>query len=178
MDRAHRAPDGRDGHARPVLHLQRRQRATCSSSTPGRSPQVEERTLDVTAETASRCVAGKSVLTVKVTNAETVPVTASVTTPYGSKSSVTVAAGKSVSSAFTTRLANAPAGTAEVSATATVEGEELTGAVQAGLRGTQLRLTPRDGGSSDEPPSRLRGRTDRPPATTARHDARRKQEKT
>ncbi|HEX5858600.1 MAG TPA: family 43 glycosylhydrolase [Microbacterium sp.] len=94
--------------------------------------QAEDRTLDVTAETASRCVAGKSVLTVKVTNGESVPVTASVTTPYGSKTSVTVAAGKSVSSAFTTRVANAPAGIAEVSATATVEGEALTGAVSAG----------------------------------------------
>ncbi|MDY0908832.1 family 43 glycosylhydrolase [Microbacterium sp. CFBP9034] len=92
--------------------------------------EAEQRSLDVTAEAATRCVAGKSVLTVKVTNGEEVSVAASTVTSYGSKA-VTVAAGKSVSSAFTTRLGGTPAGTAEVSVTATVGGEELTGVVEA-----------------------------------------------
>ena len=91
---------------------------------------ADERSLDVTAEAASRCVAGKSVLTVKVTNGEDVPVTASVATEFGSKS-VTVAAGKTVSNAFTTRQATITAGAATVSASATVGGEALTGAVEA-----------------------------------------------
>ncbi|MNL38178.1 hypothetical protein D3C87_1603730 [compost metagenome] len=68
-------------------------------------------------------------LTVKVTNSDEVPVTATVTTPYGSKSSITVAPGKSVSSAFTTRLANTPAGTAEVAVTATVGGQQVAAVV-------------------------------------------------
>lgn len=93
--------------------------------------QASAPTLDVTAEAASRCVAGKSVLTVKVVNGDEVPVTASVSTPYGSKAAVTVAAGTSASSAFTTRLVDAPAGVAEVTVTATVAGEEVSAVVPA-----------------------------------------------
>ncbi|MDR7188451.1 arabinoxylan arabinofuranohydrolase [Microbacterium sp. BE35] len=87
--------------------------------------------LDVSADAASRCVAGKSVLTVKVTNSDEVPVTATVTTPYGSKSSIVIAPGKSVSSAFTTRQANTPAGAADVAVTATVGGQQVSTAVSA-----------------------------------------------
>lgn len=85
--------------------------------------------LDVSGDATSRCVSGKSVLTVKVTNADDVPVTATVTTPYGTKSSIAIAAGKSSSSAFTTRLANVPSGTAEVAVTATVGGEQVSAVV-------------------------------------------------
>lgn len=93
--------------------------------------QATTPTLDVTAAATSRCVAGKSVLTVKVANAEQAAVTASVATPYGSKSSVAIAAGKSASSAFTTRLVDAPAGIAEVTVTGTVGGEQVSTVVQA-----------------------------------------------
>ncbi|MFH8249060.1 family 43 glycosylhydrolase [Microbacterium sp. B2969] len=93
--------------------------------------QAEARSLDVSADVASRCVAGKSVLTVKVTNADEVPVTATVSTPYGSKSSLAVPVGKSVSNAFSTRLVSVPAGAAEVTVTATVDGEALSKVVQA-----------------------------------------------
>jgi arabinoxylan arabinofuranohydrolase len=93
--------------------------------------QAAAPSLDVSADAASRCVAGKSVLTVKVTNAEDVPVTATVTTPYGSKASIVLGAGKSASSAFTTRAASIPAATAEVSVTATVGGEQLSTVVNA-----------------------------------------------
>jgi arabinoxylan arabinofuranohydrolase len=93
--------------------------------------EADQRSLDVTAEASSRCVAGKSVMVVKVSNDAEVSLTASVTTPFGSKSSVTLASGKSVSSAFTTRLTNAPAGSATVSVSATVDGQELTEVVEA-----------------------------------------------
>ena len=93
--------------------------------------EVAGPSLDVSVDAASRCVAGKSVLTVKVSNADEVPVTATVATPYGTKSGISVAAGKSASSAFTTRLANVPAGVADVAVTATVGGEQVSAAVQA-----------------------------------------------
>lgn len=87
--------------------------------------------LDVSAEAASRCVAGKSVLTVKVTNGDDVAVAATLATPYGSKSVAAVAAGKSSSQVFTTRLAAAPAGVVEVTATATVDGQPVSTVVEA-----------------------------------------------
>lgn len=93
--------------------------------------EVAAPSVDVSAEAASRCVSGKAVLTVKVTNADEVPVTASVSTTYGSKSSIAVAAGKSASAAFTTRLADLPDGSATVAVTATVGGETVTATVPA-----------------------------------------------
>ncbi|WP_171013224.1 immunoglobulin-like domain-containing protein [Microbacterium sp. 2FI] len=70
--------------------------------------------LDVTA--TSRCVAGKAVLTVKLTNEGTDAAAVEVSTPYGTKSA-TVLAGKSTSYAFTTRLASLPAGAVSVEVT-------------------------------------------------------------
>lgn len=87
--------------------------------------------LEVTADATSRCVAGKAVLTVKVTNAEAVPVSATVTTAYGTKSSLAVASNKSASAAFTTRLAQLPSGTAQVAVTATVDGQPVSASVPA-----------------------------------------------
>jgi arabinoxylan arabinofuranohydrolase len=88
-------------------------------------------TLDVSAAAASRCVSGKSVLTVKVTNADEVPVSATVETLYGSKSSIAVAAGKSASTVFTTRLGSVPGGTATVTVAAAVDGQPVSAVVQA-----------------------------------------------
>lgn len=87
--------------------------------------------VEVSAEATSRCVSGKAVLTVKVTNADEVPVTASVTTPYGAKSSIAVAAGKSASAAFTTRLGVLPSGVADVVVNATVAGQPVSATVAA-----------------------------------------------
>lgn len=87
--------------------------------------------LDVSAAATTRCVAGKSVLVIKVTNDDEVPVEASITTAHGSKSDIAVASGKSVSSAFTTRAVDTPAASAEVSVTAVIDGEEVTTAVEA-----------------------------------------------
>ncbi|MGU3646532.1 family 43 glycosylhydrolase [Microbacterium sp. C23T] len=82
--------------------------------------------LDVSATTAARCVAGKTVLTVTVANDDTVAFTAAVTTGYGAKTFDAVAPGKKVSQAFTTRAASIPAGTLTVQATGTVGGTPVT----------------------------------------------------
>ena len=75
--------------------------------------QAEE-TLSISA--TSRCVAGKVTLVTKVSNVSDEPATVEVTTAYGSKKNVTLAAGASASQAFSTRLGAIPAG--EVSAQA------------------------------------------------------------
>ena len=80
--------------------------------------------LDVSATVAARCVAGKVVQTVSVTNGETFPVSVKTTSPYGAKT-VSVAAGKTVSQAFTTRLPSVEAGTVGVDASATVGSEPV-----------------------------------------------------
>ncbi len=82
-------------------------------------------------DAATRCVAGKSVLTIKVGNAEDAPVSAQVSTAFGNKSVASIAAGKSSSHAFTTRLAAVPAGVAEVTVTGTVDGEPVTEVLEA-----------------------------------------------
>ncbi|HEX5859490.1 MAG TPA: family 43 glycosylhydrolase, partial [Microbacterium sp.] len=82
--------------------------------------------LDVTAVVGSRCVAGKVVQTVSVTNKEGFPVTVSATTPYGAKSFGSLAAGKSSTAAFSTRQASIATGTVAVKSTATVNGQPVT----------------------------------------------------
>ncbi|MGA7148280.1 MAG: immunoglobulin-like domain-containing protein [Microbacterium sp.] len=81
--------------------------------------------LEVTATTGSRCVAGKVTQILSVTNGEAVPMTVSVTGPYGSKT-LTIAAGKSASAAFTTRTTAIEGGSIALKATASVEGETVT----------------------------------------------------
>lgn len=78
------------------------------------SAQTIAPALSLTVTASTRCVAGKVVLTVVAKNDNAVPVSLTTTTAYGSKSFTDVAPGKSASSAFTTRLANTPAGTATV----------------------------------------------------------------
>lgn len=70
----------------------------------------------VTADT--RCVAGKVTLLVRATNGADVPVSVTLTTPYGTKNVAAVQPGKSSSAAFATRQASVPAGTVSVVATA------------------------------------------------------------
>ena len=82
--------------------------------------------LDVTGTAATRCVAGKVVQVLTVTNGEDVPVTVSASGPYGSKTFTSLAAGKSASAAFTTRQASIPGGTVSLTATATVGGSSVT----------------------------------------------------
>ncbi len=76
--------------------------------------------VSVTADT--RCVVGRVVQTVRVTNESDVPTTAVITSAHGSKT-VTVGADRSTAATFTTRLGSVPAGEVSVSATA----EDLPG---------------------------------------------------
>jgi len=72
----------------------------------------------------TRCVAGKVTLVMTVRNTSSSEASASVTTPYGSKEGVKVAAGGSVSQAFSTRAVEIGAGEASATAsgsTATAE---------------------------------------------------------
>ena len=83
--------------------------------------------LDVTAAVAARCVAGKVVQTVTLTNGESFPVSRIHHLPYGTKSFPSLGAGKTASAAFTTRAVSiAEAGTVQVTATATVGGAPVT----------------------------------------------------
>lgn len=81
-------------------------------------------TLEVEAAATTRCVAGKAVLAVQITNPNDVPIAVSIDTPYGTKAIAQVAAGKSVSQAFTSRLASLPSGAFTVNATGELEGEQ------------------------------------------------------
>lgn len=78
--------------------------------------------LTVSSVTAGRCVAGKAALTMQTTNASTVPVALTVTTPYGVKQVATLAPGKTTSAVFTTRVAAIAAGSVSVVTTGTVDG--------------------------------------------------------
>lgn len=82
--------------------------------------------LNVSAVMTSRCVVGKVVQVLTVTNAADVPVTVSSTTPWGSKTFSSIAAGKAASASFTTRQASVPGDTVTVNATATIDGNPVT----------------------------------------------------
>lgn len=73
-----------------------------------------------------RCVAGKATVTVPVTNSGGSALTATIASPIGSKSTGTVAAGKTVSHTLNSRTASIAAGEVTVTAKATVGGAELT----------------------------------------------------
>ena len=82
--------------------------------------------LNVSGAVTSRCVAGKVVQILTVTNGESFPVSVTATTAFGSKSFGAVAAGKSLSASFTTRQAAVPADNATLTASATVGGEPVS----------------------------------------------------
>lgn len=82
--------------------------------------------LDVTAVAGSRCVAGKAMPTVTVTNNEDGPVAVTVTSAGTVRSFASVAAGKNAFHAFTTRQASVSAGSINVAATGTVGGAPVS----------------------------------------------------
>ncbi|WP_454041402.1 glycoside hydrolase family 43 protein [Cellulosimicrobium sp. Marseille-Q8652] len=65
-----------------------------------------------------RCLAGSAYLAVRATSADTGPVTIALSTPYGSRTVVDVASGRSAYQAFAARSSELPAGRATVTATA------------------------------------------------------------
>lgn len=84
--------------------------------------ETEEPRLEVDATVTARCVAGKVVTVVKLTNANDVAVDLSATTAFGAKQFAGVAAGKSVSASFTTRRASIEAGHVTVGIAPTADG--------------------------------------------------------
>ncbi|MCE6998702.1 family 43 glycosylhydrolase [Saccharothrix sp. S26] len=80
----------------------------------------------VAASAHTRCAGPHVMVTVEVVNHEAVPVDISVGTPYGTKSFHDVEPGKTRSHPFTTRARDVPAGSATVTASATVDGEPRT----------------------------------------------------
>ncbi|KQM82437.1 beta-L-arabinofuranosidase domain-containing protein [Agromyces sp. Leaf222] len=89
-----------------------------------------ERELAVSAEASVRCVAGKVVLVVKATNGDDVPVVLDETSAYGT-ATASLAAGKTVSKTFSTRVGSVAAGSVTVAATATVDGAQVSTEVAA-----------------------------------------------
>ncbi len=82
--------------------------------------------LEVEASVATRCVGGKVVQVVTVANGEDVPVSVTLSGAYGTKTFTSLAAGKSASASFTTRLPVIPAGSITLTASATVAGSDVT----------------------------------------------------
>lgn len=78
--------------------------------------------LDIAATAVTRCVAGKVVVTVKVTNNDEAPATIAVQSAYGSKTFADVGSGKSASAAFSTRATSIAADTVSAIGTQTVAG--------------------------------------------------------
>jgi hypothetical protein len=94
-----------------------------ASRQPVEATVTVEPAIEVTVTADTRCVAGKVTVTARIANDSDATVTIAVTTPYGEKSA-SLATGKAVSYAFTTRLVSSPAG--EVSVTATADGGSTT----------------------------------------------------
>lgn len=82
--------------------------------------------LDLTSVAGVRCVAGKILPTITVTNNEDVPVALTVTSSWGAKSFAAVQPGKNAFHAFTTRAPGIPNGQFTLDASAQVAGETVT----------------------------------------------------
>lgn len=82
-------------------------------------------TLDVTATASVRCLAGKATVVGQVTNADDVAVSVGLASAFGAKTIASVAAGASTSHAFTTRRGAIDAGSIAVTATATLDGQQV-----------------------------------------------------
>ncbi|MGA7148221.1 MAG: immunoglobulin-like domain-containing protein, partial [Microbacterium sp.] len=82
--------------------------------------------LDVSATDAVRCVGGRVVQVLTLTNGEAFPMSVSATGPFGSKTFAALAGGKSVSISFTTRQASIAEASIVLSASATVDGSQVT----------------------------------------------------
>ena len=82
--------------------------------------------LDIAVTVGTRCVARKVVVTAQVKNQESVPVDLVLDSSYGSRSFEDIASGSTAPTAFSTRLADVPAGSVSVAATATIDGRHVT----------------------------------------------------
>jgi regulation of enolase protein 1 (concanavalin A-like superfamily) len=93
--------------------------------------ETETPSLDVSVVAGTRCVVGKAMVTVQVTNNDTVPVSVRAKSAYGSKSFASVEPGRNAFHAFTTREVSIPAGSVEVEVSAVVDGDEVKVTVDA-----------------------------------------------
>ncbi|MFC4555780.1 LamG-like jellyroll fold domain-containing protein [Georgenia faecalis] len=100
---------------------------------------VPDEGLDVTATVGARCVAGKTVQVVTVTNGEDVPVAVGATSPYGTRETAALAPGRSVSYAFTTRQVGVEGGSVEVTAEATRDGDVVTDSLSVSYAASTCR---------------------------------------
>lgn len=114
----------------PATGLMQKVVPTLESVAPQKVPTAAP-AIAVTAFASTRCISGKVVLSVLVTNPNAFPVKVVIGSTYGSKTIAEVAAGKSATHSFTTREASIPAGQASVSATAFVAGKPATAAATA-----------------------------------------------
>ncbi|WP_460798722.1 Ig-like domain-containing protein [Microbacterium sp. GXF0217] len=108
----HGAVEGTDIEATAVVNVER----------PSGSPS--DLSIEITPST--RCVAGKAVLIVTVSNTEESPVAAEITTSFGTKTIETLQAGASVSSSFNSRKASIDSGEIGVTVSGSVDGVEVT----------------------------------------------------
>ncbi|MFK4762703.1 LamG-like jellyroll fold domain-containing protein [Microbacterium sp. ZW T5_45] len=96
------------------LSLSSEQEVAHQNRTVSVTVRVAEAASPVESAVTTRCVAGKAVLVVTLRNTGSTPVGVSVATVYGSKELPRIAAGKSVSTSLSTRLADLPAGSVAV----------------------------------------------------------------
>jgi arabinoxylan arabinofuranohydrolase len=87
--------------------------------------------LKVTAAADTRCAGPNVKLTVRVTNNEDVPVDVVVETPYGTKTFDDITPTRTRSHPFTTHQSKVPAGTVTATATATIDGHQVSTEITA-----------------------------------------------
>jgi hypothetical protein len=85
-----------------------------------------ESTWDIEAQLRTQCTGTNAYLSVSVRNADQVPLTIELITPYGSRTVADVAPGRSAYQSFNTRRAAVPAGTVTVKATGVVDAVPVT----------------------------------------------------
>ncbi len=85
---------------------------------------------DVEVQARAQCTGGRAHVAVTARNADDVPLTIELITPYGSRTVPGVAPGKAAYQAFNSRAAAVPAGTATVRVTATAAGQPVTAQVE------------------------------------------------
>ncbi|MFG2044294.1 OmpL47-type beta-barrel domain-containing protein [Dactylosporangium sp. NPDC048998] len=86
---------------------------------------------DVEVQARSQCIGGNAYVSINARNADSVPLTIELITPYGSRAVTGVAPGKTAYQAFNTRAGSVAAGTSTVRVTGTVDGKQVTTQIEA-----------------------------------------------
>lgn len=93
------------------------------------TPAAEPAEVELDVAVSPRCLAGKAYLAVAATNASDVPADVTLTTAFGSRTVADVQPGQAAYQSFASRATALDAGSVTVSATATVDGEEVSSEV-------------------------------------------------